>query len=222
MADSEWESINKKVKNRIIYSIGVGIPVLLLCGFFIYNNWDIISTKTPEGERKIVDTDEVQQARLSSAENNGTAGSSGMMLVDSQGIPSQSHNVSAAISELQQVAENERFDSQSEKDILVTNRTVSSLVISSIKCHTSDRNDLLLFLSVQLLSDIPVLESRVLVMRNEFKVIIQKIVRNSEFSLLNKELLKNDIIKSVNEYTGKEIFKDMKFTEFNIEKVTGK
>lgn len=222
MADSEWESINKKVKNRIIYSFGVGIPVLLLCGFFIYNNWDIINTKAPEGERNIVATDEVQRVGLSSTENTGTADSSEMMHVDSLRMPLQSHHVPAAISKLQQVAENERLDLQSEKDTQVTNRTVSSLVISSIKCHTSDRKELLLFLSVQLLSDVPALESRILAMRNEFKVIIQKIVRNSEFSSLNKELLKKEIIKSVNEYTGKEIFKDMKFTEFKIEKVTGK
>jgi hypothetical protein len=223
MADSEWELISKKAKNRIIYSIGVGIPVLLLCGFFINNNWDIINNKTPEDEKNnIVDVVDVPQNGPGSIEKTMIADSSGMVHVDSQGIPSQSNNVPAAISELQRVVKNESLESQSGKDTLVINRTLSSLIISSIKCHTSDRNDIQLLLSVQLLSDIPVVESRVLTMRNELKVIIQNIVRKSEFRSLNKELLKKDIIKSVNGYTGKETFQDMKFTEFKIEKVTGK
>lgn len=229
MADSEWESIRKKFNNLIIYWIGIGIPVLLLGGFFIYNNWDIINnTDSPKEYSKKIDTDEIQHSDTLSAEITSSADSSGIVQVAVDVVPPQSDKVPTAVSEAKKVKTDKGIESQSEtKTIFIEEtvsyeRTVSSLTLPSIRCHISDRNELLLLLSVQLLSDYPVLQSKIQAMRDEFRVIIQKIIRSRELSALNKELLKTEIIKSVNGYIGSDVFKDLKFTEFKIEKVIKK
>jgi hypothetical protein len=57
-------------------------------------------------------------------------------------------------------------------------------------------------------------------MRDELKVIVQSVVRGKDFGTLKKENLKNEIIGSVNKYIGKDVFGDLKFTEFKVEKAT--
>jgi hypothetical protein len=227
MADSEWESIRKKSSNRIRYGIGIGIPVVLLAGFLFYNNRDLFNSS-------ILNEDAVKQSdtTLEKSLPDSIAGNEvkhiSVKLEDSTVKKTDSVTVSV-IPEIKKTDSKKAFDKSSGKkieviDIPVTATTMpgSSLELSSVRCHTADKNGPILDLSVELKSAQGAIEKNILIMRDELRVLIQNVVRSKEVNTLSREQLKTEIIQSVNKYIGKDVFNELKFTEFKVEKVINK
>jgi flagellar basal body-associated protein FliL len=220
MAESEWETIRKNSKKRIAYIIGLSLPVLLIAGFFFYNNRDILSNNTEKEVIQSSDSIQVEQHEQSPEMENDDS------IEISEPDTFHSHLVSDSTPVV--VSETKRLDLSSVPKVepsvekLPIAGSVSSLELSSIICRTSDRNELQLLLSVQLIGNVPVIHKKILMMRDELKVIVQSIVHEMEFGTLKKETLKKEIIASINKYVGEDVFSDLKFTEFKVEKATKK
>jgi hypothetical protein len=231
MADSEWESIRKKFRNRVRYSFGIGIPVLLLAGFLFYNNRDLFSNSVQnETTVKRSDTTFVKSLPDSNAgdagDQNGrvsdTMRDSTVKATDGAGGKTSPEIIKTANKDtVEKTSDNIKpavIDVSAAETI-----SGSSLVLSSIRCHTADQGGPILNLSVELKSvHGGAIEKKILVMRDELKVLIQNVVRSKEISTLSQEPLKREIIQSINKYIGDEIFNELIFTEFKVEKVIKK
>jgi hypothetical protein len=218
MAESEWETIRKNSKKRIAYIAGISLPVVLIAGFFFYNNRDILSNNTEK--EVITSSDSIQVVHHKQSPEMETDDSIEISDPDTFHSHSVSDSTTVVVSETKQLEIGSVPKTEPSVDNLPVAGTVSSLELSSITCRTTDRSELQLLLSVQLIGSVPLINTRILMMRDELKVIVQSVVRGKEFGTLKKENLKNEIIGSVNKYIGKDVFGDLKFTEFKVEKAT--
>jgi hypothetical protein len=232
MADSEWESIRKKFRNRVRYSFGIGIPVLLLAGFLFYNNRDLFSNSV-QNETTVKRSDTTLFIKSLPDSNVGHEvdqyGRVSVTLRDSTVKKTDSAGLKMS-PEIKKTAKKEAVEQTSGSskplvfDVPIAEAiSGTSLVLPSIRCRTADQSGLFLNLSVELKTvNDSAIEKKILVMRDELRVLIQNVVRGKEISTLSQEPLKTEIIQSINKYLGEEVFNDLKFTEFNVEKVIKK
>ncbi len=226
MADSEWESIRKKTRNRIRYGIGIGIPVLILAGFLFYNNRDLFNSSVQSDETvERADTAEMKSLPASAAVHDEDSNKS-VSFESNDSVVKNTDNVTMSVASEIKKTENYKTvaaSPDSKLKVIEVPKTVAlsgtSLELSSIRCRTADQNGLVLDLSVELLSAKDAIEKKILIMRDELRVLIQNTVRSKEVNTLSREQLKAEIIESVNKYIGKEVFNNLKFTEFKVEKV---
>lgn len=231
MADSEWESIRKKFRNRIRYGVGIGVPALLFAGFLIYNNRDLFSnSEQREVAVKPADTTLVESLPDSVISDKGDLDKRVSDTIRDTAVKKQDIVAVKKVRENKKVIVSKAVEKASGNnpaviDVPAVAETVPdiSLEISSIRCRTADESGPILNLSIELKRvHGGTVEKKILIMRDEFRVLIQNVIRSKDVSTLNPEQLKTEIIQSVNKYIGKEVFNDLKFTEFKVEKVIKK
>ena len=203
MEGSEWESIRKSYKKRIVISFLISIPVFILSGIFFYNNRDFFRSNT-----------------LEEAASNQASSLTDSLMIDtlvedsikdkSTVLDSDSH--SSFVLEIQ--PEIKKVNDESTKPLLQ-----SSVILPRIECWTFDRRDLKLVMSLELYFQGHKSDKDIAVMRNDLKVVIQRLVSGKELNSIKKEILKSEIIHSVNDMLGTDFFKDLKIVDFKIEKV---
>jgi hypothetical protein len=232
MADSEWESIRKKFRNRVRFGVGIGIPVVLLAGFLFYNNRDLFSnSEQSEDAVKRADTTIVKSLTDTVVSDQGDQARHVIDSIRDTTVKKQDLVVVKKVHEDKKVIEKKVVEKSPGNNPAVINvpvipvETVPDILLelSSIRCRTADQNGPILNLSVELKRvHGGAVEKKILMMRDEFRVLIQNVVRNTDISTLNQEQLKTEIIQSINKYIGDEVFNDLKFAEFKVEKVIKK
>lgn len=229
MADSEWESIRKKTRNRIRYGVGIGIPVLLVAGFLFYNNRDLLGSSV-QIEEAVKQSDSALVKSLPDSIPGKDPDDHKVVKQESKdSVLKKTDSVDVQVEpEIKKAAGKKAIDEPAGTTAEVIDTPEAAVMpeaileLVSISCRTADQNGPTLSLSVALKSAQQHIDTKILGMRDELRVLIQNAVRSKEISTLSKEQLKTEIIQSVNKYIGKETFNDLKFTEFKVEKVIKK
>ncbi|HEX2957536.1 MAG TPA: hypothetical protein VHO70_11935, partial [Chitinispirillaceae bacterium] len=184
MADSEWESIRKKYSNRIRYGVGIGIPALLLAGFLCYNNRDLLcsagqsenAADRPNSISKHTKSESIFGDEDHNRPERGMQKDSAVQIIDS--VKTVQNASETKKTELKKTVE--EFSDKKlliEEDLVAETTTPgASLELSFIRCRTADHNGTVLNLSIELKSDHVEIEKKILIMRDDLRVLVQSVV----------------------------------------------
>lgn len=102
---------------------------------------------------------------------------------------------------------------------LVLPDTPDPVLISGITCEISDRDDLLVRVSLKIGFNEESSRSEVLLRRNEIKVLTKKAISIKELSLVKKEILEPELKNAINGLCGRELINKVTISDLQIEKV---
>lgn len=208
MTESGWERSGNIHRRRLRILCITAIPAAVLVTILYFNNQDFFRTSQSENRES------EKQARLQteSAANSSVAPVSSnedaLTRIDDSG-----KYTIAVHSPLHVVVKNVVQEPVALPD------TPDPVLISGITCEISDRDDLLVNVSLKIGFNEESSRSEILLRRNEIKVLTKKTISIKELSVVKKEILEPELKNAISGLFGRELINKVTISDLQIEKV---
>lgn len=243
MTESSWESSRKAQKQRLVAGCIIALPLVIICVIFYLNNRDYFSSDTGStpvppkyigdsfvqnitietSPQRVPPTKATVKQTMVKPENHhepitgkkrrtDTVSRNNMHQTITSGA--EVHGVSDQKTPSKKVA---NLKESSQRELIAAERY--SIEITKIPCRIESRKDLAITLSLELFFIDASDRLRLLIRREDLKVMVMLAVRKNELSEMKKDLLESQLLKSTNSIFDRSVITAVAVRSINVEKV---